>query len=382
MKYRDKSSGILMFVVFFLTFFVLWNVADLISRVENQKQGNRKYKNSITVNLCFNEFEDLLGSEGRQEEARQYIKTQLENLCHEMQQIRECNVSFTNLYFQVKSKRETVFTEVVLQENLALPYKTEEELNPSGAVFLGESLEEFMFSQDKKKYICLNDENYLVRAELKNYGMSKQDERIVIRFHELSDSQKKSLFDQLAEYYFRYGTIGVVISFGGDSKEAVTAAYTKLEEYLATIEKLDISFVPERIPVGELNYWYKLYHSLFGVISIIFAVLNGIVVSDLWVQRHKKEYMIRLTFGYTKKRIWMLLWNELGKISVFSLLCSTVFWMLCLVIKGSEISGSMLFIQCMVMLFGSIMIVFLTTIPPLRKIMSMDPAEGLRRARG
>ena len=44
MKHSEKSSTILMFVVFFLSFIVLWNVADLISKVDNQKQ-RRFYKN-------------------------------------------------------------------------------------------------------------------------------------------------------------------------------------------------------------------------------------------------------------------------------------------------------------------------------------------------
>ena len=34
MKHSEKSSTILMFVVFFLSFIVLWNVADLISKVD------------------------------------------------------------------------------------------------------------------------------------------------------------------------------------------------------------------------------------------------------------------------------------------------------------------------------------------------------------
>lgn len=53
MKHSDKSSTILMFIVFFLTFIVLWNIADVVSRIENQKQGNTPYEHTITFNILY-----------------------------------------------------------------------------------------------------------------------------------------------------------------------------------------------------------------------------------------------------------------------------------------------------------------------------------------
>ena len=381
MKHRDKSSTILMFIVFFLTFFVLWNVADLVSRIENQKQGSMKYKNNITFKIEFNKLEELLG-EGKQEEAKQYISMQLQDIYEVVEQIEGCNVSFTNLYFPVKSKRDNVFTEVIVKENIALPYKIDEEINSSGAVFIGETLKEYMFYQDKTQYICVNDENYPVSAMLENYGMSKQDERIILRFDKLSDSEKKAICDQIADYYFKYTVgVGAAISLGGDSEEAVNRAYAELEAYFHTLENVDVDFTTERIPVGELNYWYQLYHSLFGGVSILFAILNGIVVSTLWFGHRQKEYLIRLTFGYTKRRIWFLVWRELGKVSVLSLVCSTILWMMCQFIRGNEISWHMTLIQCIIMLLGTVIVLFITTVPPLTQIMALDPAEALSRNR-
>lgn len=291
MKHSEKSSTILMFVVFFLTSIVLWNIADLISKVEYQKKRSESYANSLTFHLVFSEIEELRG-EGNQEDANRYITEQLKRMLEEIESISDCNVSLSNVFLSVKSKQESVLCEVILKENTPLPYKIQEKMDDLNEILIGESLKKYSFQKNKRTFLGLADEDYSVNAVLKNYGINGQDDRVIILYHHLNEAQKKRLDDQLRDYYFNNFTDGITISLGGKEKSVLSDTYTKFEAYAASLENVEINIVPQREYVGELNYWYELYHSLFGTASLLFALINGIIVSGLWFQHHQREFKI------------------------------------------------------------------------------------------
>lgn len=381
MKHSDKSSTILMFIVFFLTFIVLWNIADVVSRIENQKQGNTPYEHTITFNILYEKPAELIEN-GYQEEAKQYIEECVKDLFAQIDHVSKCNISIANYFLPILSKQDSVLCEVVLKENIELPYEIQETINPSGSLLIGETLKQYILLQEGTEYLCLDKENYSVNAVLKNYGMNRQDERVVMLYQSFNESDKERFYERFVDYNFNIYTIGITITIAGNREADVMGTYQEFEEYADTLEDASIRVVPARNRVGELNYWYQYYRSIFVGISILFAVLNGVVVSNLWFHRRRREYIIRLTFGYTRKRICLLIWGELGKISILSLLCSTIFWIISLTIKRSVISWYMIMLQCAVMLVGAFLVLFITTIQPLREVMSLDPAAGLRKYRG
>ncbi len=67
MKLRDKSTTILVFLAFTLSFIALWNVSDLITKIENQKQGISTYRNIRNINIFFGKISELV--ENGEEEA-------------------------------------------------------------------------------------------------------------------------------------------------------------------------------------------------------------------------------------------------------------------------------------------------------------------------
>ena len=190
MKHSEKSSTILMFVVFFLTSIVLWNIADLISKVEYQKKRSESYANSLTFHLVFSEIEELRG-EGNQEDANRYITEQLKRMLEEIESISDCNVSLSNVFLSVKSKQESVLCEVILKENTPLPYKIQEKMDDLNEILIGESLKKYSFQKNKRTFLGLADEDYSVNAVLKNYGINGQDDRVIILYHHLNEAQKK-----------------------------------------------------------------------------------------------------------------------------------------------------------------------------------------------
>ncbi len=384
MKHNEKNSAILMFVVFFLTFLVLWSMADLVSRLENQNRGNRVYESEKRVNILCDKVSGWM-EDGKEKKAERYMADLLARISNIAAAQDECGVTLTDLFLDIKQKRDTVRGKIVLREMEPSPYEMQERMDPSAPLLIGESLREYLVKQDGKLCLWLDDELCPVGGVLKNYGVSGQDERIFILYENLTDSGKKRLLGWLAAYYAsnmneRYG---VRIDVGSDSKGAVSDTLEKLTD------ENNIAFqiypLDEKETPGVLNEWYEMYHSLFGGLSLLFAVLCGIAVSNLWFSRRQREYMIRLTFGYSRAKIWRMIGSELGKISLCSLAASACLRIVYLVWKRNAVSGGsaasvrMMAVQGAVMLLGAAAVLFLTTLYPLIRLMSLDPAEGLRR---
>lgn len=378
LKHTDRSSTILMFVVFFLSFTVLWNITDLISKVENQRKGSITYDNTLTFNIVFTEIEELRG-EGRQAEAEEYVMQQLKALFDIIENTDNANLSLSNLFLPVESRQEYVLCEIILKKNTALPYETQENIDESGVLLIGESLKENSVRGNDGLTLNLSDRNYPINAVLKNYGINGQDERIIVLYENLNNAERAFLFKQLGKIYFENFPDGITISIGAKNKSFIIDAYMEFEDYSNELENADINIVPAREQAGELNYWYELYHTVFGGISMIFALLSGIIVSSLWFEYHQREFLIRLTYGYTKRKLYTLIAGRLGAVSGLSLMCSTFFWIVRLIIKERTLLWDRIMLQCIFMLFGTVFLIFITTAYPLKKLMLLDPADGLKK---
>ncbi len=378
MKLRDKSTTILVFLAFTLSFIALWNVSDLITKIENQKQGMSTYRNIRNINIFFGKISELVEN-GEEEAAKEYSQAVIKHLSDCINTFSECNISVTSTYVTIKHKQSNTKTEVIFKKNEDLPYEIDEIYNENGQILIGESLKEYL-SDDEGKRMNLSDEHYSVKGVLKNYGMSRQDERMILLYENLSPGQKNSLIKQIAEDYVRFNyDIGITICLGSSDAVSLENVYQSFSDDLNGIDNTEVIPVPTKEYIGERNYWYQFYHSIFGNISVIFAVVNGIVVSNLWYQRRRREFLIRRIFGYGKGRIWLLMWKEMGKTALGSLLCSTFIWTIYVWIKGSKMEWDFIGLQCLVMACATVLVILVTTICPYIKTMALEPAEGLNK---
>lgn len=380
MRYRDKSTTIMIFIAFLLSFIVLWNVSDLVTKIENQKQGLDTYNNVKNVNIKFGKVTELIEN-GEEQEAENYSKNAIEGLLKQIGELTECNISVTSMFVTIKHRESKINAEVIFKQNEDLPYIRDKIYDESGQVLIGESLEKYISDNDTDKNIHLSNESYIVNGILKNYGMSRQDERIIILYDSLSHEQQSRFIEQMVEDYckYSYGSIGFTLRVGSSNADSMEKSYSLLSDYLDGIDDVELVPVPTREQPGEQNYWYQLYHSIFGSISILFAIINGIVVSNLWYQRRRREFLIRRIFGYNGVGIWFLIWKEMGKIALSSLVCSTLIWIIYSLLKGNTILWNLIGVQCLVMAFGIVLVIFTTTVIPYIKTMAIEPAEGLCR---
>ncbi len=372
-KHRDKRMIILLFGVFFLSFYVLWNMVDLTIKINNQKKGSQTYKYTQDVVLYFNRIETLR-EEGMQEEAYEYSKDVMTNIISELQKLSDANLAFSSMFLPIQYKDDYAYAEIIIKKNEELPYDDAKIYDDLGQILIGESLKPYGSKDGKKMYIA--DIPFDINGELANYGVSGQDERVVILSEKLDSEKKKLLFDVIQhECYVGYM---ITISIGSNDQTKMNNTLTFLMDYINEMEDIDFNLVQKRQQPGEQNYWYQLYHSLFGSICIIFSLLCGLVVSHLWFSRRKREFMIRRIWGYSNKQLMGIVAREIGLVAIVALFCSTVGWILEQVVSHSEIYWNYIGKQVLLMFAGTVVVIATSVILPFCKILTINPAEGLQ----
>lgn len=386
MKHSDKNTAILMMTAFFLVFLVLWEAADLTARINYQKRGGEAYEFAQTVQLEFPEITEL-NKNGERKQMEKVVEEYLDRIYRAAKQENTCNVALTNLTMFVPDERDGFFAEIVVKENIPLPYNLQE--NGTGPILVGESTAfNHVSGEGEMRSLTVSfdgysGEDYSIGGVLENYGISGQDDRIIMLYDKMTDVQKKSLDKKLQKFYLDFlvycALDGIQISFGGESEAAVQMACDVFWENLGAPEQVGMTIMPVKKPVFIMNFWYEEFHMIFGGISVFFALLNGIVVSGLWFRQHRKEYVIRLAFGYSGMNIWKNLFMELGRLSLYPLLAGTVCHILFLLVKGRSLPVFVIIGQGLAMLAGTLAVIFFSVLYQYRKITKLDPAESLGR---
>ncbi|MCD7708254.1 MAG: hypothetical protein LUI02_00095 [Clostridiales bacterium] len=381
MKIRDKSMTILLIVVFSLTFFVLWNVADLAARIRAQDEGEELYLSGHTLS-AYCSVPAQLRADGEQDEAMEYFENFYQGLSEFIGEIGECNISFPSLYFPVRYRPSYAWTEIVAAQNESLPYELQETYDADAPLYVGESLKKYIKNDGERHIINLNKHEFEVAGILKNYGMSGQDERVIILYGALPDGDRAFVDETLVKYFFdNYGT-GIKISVDGDDAASVAQAFGSLVSFMSGQEGVTVQTVPAGTQSGEQNNWYRQFNSWFDGIAAVFSVLCILTVSGLWFARRRRELLIRRVFGCRAQDIWIVFIKDIFLAAIISLAISTVLYIVYAAASGRGIEWARLPLQCLVMLAGAVIIVMIATAFPTAKTMSAEPAESLGRYRG
>lgn len=384
MNRYKSNANLLMAIVFFVCFFILWNVTDLILRLEYQREGDETYPYTLSMNVQFEKFVSIL-EQGHEEEAQKYLRKQMKDMYDKIQEIKTCDIIYSDMAIFLKNQSDITPFEIILQDNDQSAYEKQKNINKNGILVIGESLEKSMEKKKAGQVVQIGENNYAVKAVLKNHGINKQDERAFFHFQKLEDKSEKK-FWQLIENdcMERCNANGIIISFGGKEHSEVLQCYERFEKYFETMGDVNVEKVFLRKNSGRkgyLNHWYELYHKIFGISSLLFAVLSCIVVSNLWFQEYRKEYVVRLAFGYSAKQIFVTIWKNYLYIAGTVLVGSTLFWCLFLGFRGKKVLWQFLLPGMGFLFLGIILIILVTMYLPYRKIISIDPAEMLNKYR-
>lgn len=230
------------------------------------------------------------------------------------------------------------------------------------------------YERDGKRYITINNEEYLVT------GIIGDDERfywknmLVSRIECLGDGLKKEVF---SGYNFEFNWRTSV-----SSRQELKAAYDQL--YLNIKEKhenvlLNGKYISHN---NESTVGKTLGEGTFNLNGIvyIFCIINCFITSELWFMARKRELAIRKAFGYSVARIIGVMLKDIIEIIAISIMIFGFIYCLSQWIFGMALGIVLTFnwLTFVSIVITIALIAIASLIFPLVKVMRMNLAEGVR----
>lgn len=378
--FRDPVMSVLLVISLGLTFLLIFNGIEMSNQFASAQEQKEQEHYKTEVRLRYEGLEEYEeGDESKTEKEKQ--KNFLSTL-----DITTGNV----ILFGGRVGIGNAFGEseiyVMLAANEENRYQldwgrfpTKEELaEQEKVVVIGKGMEKYTEKIEGKIMLPIENDYYEVIGEFSDYTGRNADGRILLYYNSLTEKINKRLYDYLEDptnsYTLLYGTNQIEFTDSWESfyQWAVTNLDENLEVETENMEEEE----KEENSMATLMVQFNPY---IIAILVCFSVINCIVISNLWIQRRKKEFVIRKAYGQSLFRIGLQLLGEIIKFSVMA----TGLMMILQLCYNAIIGQKMYWYQHIVsnlsyflLLMGVVIVVVL--ILPMRKIAKINPAIGIR----
>lgn len=277
--FRHVSSWLLLIGVA-VSFFAFINASDIYQNVRNAADEANEYKYKTMYSIYVSDFFDD------------------ELLVDKINQIPG-NIISTGNYMYINNTEKYQEIEIVIKqdENLSYPVKI---IDKDGEIYIGKKLEEECHRNNGILYLTIGDKDYRVAGILSSDSTDILNYKIIV----LRDS---NMISNILEQ----GTI--IVECGSnlcDLDKSIRNFYSDYEKYAY----IDYNSISSRyIEVGSETADQEFY-----IVISIFSIINCVVISEFWILRRKKEIIIRKLFGFTDKRLFFYIYNQIVKISTFA----------------------------------------------------------------
>lgn len=294
---RDKSITCLLLLALSLSFFITFIGADIILQMKDEAdiRSTEHYEYGYVWNYS---------PEGPSEIDLDETAAPIPKL-----EVKHGNLILSGAYVSVANSLNTVPLKLVISQKEAMKqYFLWGELSEQkNTVVIYEGLCNYTYEKDHNVYIVIEKEEYKVTGVVKettdyNYGC--------LMYY---DSASKNLKEYANAYYSRTDNSNTV-----ELLSDTTITDKQLQPITDWCKiwcgKKEVSFEPVIYPEEDLNDDAKDMMSLyFSVVLLAFSMINSIVIGNTWIERRKKEFIIRKTYGESVGQIFIHLFIELSQ---------------------------------------------------------------------
>lgn len=366
---KDPVVTVLLMISFILSFFLVLNGLHMyqnIKTITTQKQ-EEKYVHQYA--LTYYPPSEYTESEKKEEEFTGFIP------------YLECehgNITLHGLYGIIGEAYQEYPLEIVLASKETIKYKMawgEVSWEPY-TVVIDKTMESECIKKEDGLYISIEEEWYKVTGEFNDSPELGEDSHVLLTYDSISRELVKTIYKNLSQIGFSYQII--YETDGNLEKKDISKLEQWAEQWLS--EGLEIGeIVGEEDEVKEVVSTTARNMALTIVkVLFCFSILNCMVVTDLWVKRRKREFIIRKAFGENNLQIMKHLFKDLGVFAGTSCVLVLILEMIFYQIRGEKFMDLNNFLFNIISVFGIICIIIVVTlILPMRKIMKIEPAIGI-----
>lgn len=279
--FRHVSSWLLLIGVA-VSFFAFINASDIYQNVQNAAAEINEYKYKSMYSIYISDFSDG------------------EDLIEEIKDIPGNIVSVGN-YLYLNSTDKYQETEIVIKQDEKLSYPIEI-IDRNGDIYIGKKLEEECVKDDGILYINIDNKAYRVAGIISSENTDVLNYKIVI----LNDYE---LIESLLEK-------GVLTVECGSNSYDLSSSVNSFYNANGKNAYIDFNSISSKyIEVGSENADQEFYMAIS-----VFSIINCVVISEFWIMRRRKEIIIRKLFGFSNKKLFYYIYNQIAKISAIAII--------------------------------------------------------------
>lgn len=214
--------------------------------------------------------------------------------------MKECTISIIDLSLYMDDFGSSYMADIIISgEDFLFPlytgsYPTEERLaTGKPCAVLGRKLYQYTYKRDNIRYIRICGDEYEVTGFVSAKNSSIYNHRIILFSKCLGEGARKDI------YYFR-DSRGLVLKacsnfITEDEMMEYFKSYVDVPDY--GISKL---YEYRRfLETSSVDEQYRTYASIIYVFSILMVVL----IVNLWMLEHKREYAVKKAFGFSNMKL-------------------------------------------------------------------------------
>ncbi len=381
---REKNVALLLVIGFTMSCFIVVNVLSMINSIKSQFDEHQKntFKQSKSVFIRHNRqetpefYEKLFNSPEQLDEFVEGLNESINN--------EDGNLSLQEQYASFGDLGDYGWMCVNIKANEENPkhliwgrHITQEEAdNGEKVVEICDFFEKYVVEKNNEKYIKIDNTEYKVVGVYKaqmdlDFGVAAY-----IYYSALSDDIKYEILN----YFVEDGTLLYLESNVLSGEECRTLLHKSeifLDKYKLITEEYGMvqDNKTEESPSVKTN-------RLVMYITFLFSLLNCMVISDLWVSSRYNEFVIRRTYGYGVIDIFKLLYLDLFRYCVVSMILGVILQF----IYGVTFNKSVLYLKysgfnVLYMIGALILICMVTVLIPVIRIRRILPAAEIRKNR-
>ena len=365
--FKDPVVTILLIISLALSFFLVLNGLQMYQRVEAviSQQKDEQYAHTYMMSYTAPD---------------EYEENEVENNIEEYIPYIECksgNISVEGIGGTVGDGFDGYLLEILLTANESVKYKMDwgEISNEPYTVVIDRDIEKEAVKKEDGLYITIEGEWYKVTGVFASSSGYGSENHILLTYGGVGEKLKENI-------YKNFSSIGVSYNIIYKTDHEVD------DEDLFLLEQWGNKWLDPELIIEEHvedNTVSDMLMSsvegntlIFLEMLVLIAVINCILVADLWIKRRKKEFVIRKAFGENNLQIMKHLVLELGKLAfiscIFVLVLETAYYGL----MGESFLDWNKFIWNMLSMLAAVCIVVIVTlILPMYKIMKLEPAKGI-----
>lgn len=388
--FRDMQTSLLLIVGLILSCFVSMNVLAMENNVRNKlDKKNRieyKFNKEIDANLLYAgqwyEFDSPEESEEfyLSEEELGQIFDKLTKITNKS----DNGILFTKGYHSfVGTGVFSVCTYVVhnAMEEIRHDFVwgrgiTKEEAKRGDKVaIVSTALNPYLKQKDDRKYISINATDYEVVGIYENQDVLENCYRMdmCIFYSSMDELTKKAYFkDQESNIFVQY-------SSNADNNDNNKKIYGEMREILKSYGLHEEEDIIEQENDDSLISAKLKMNKFFLYITFGFSLLNCVVISDIWIKRRYKEFVIKRTFGFD---MWDIIVNLLKDLLLYCSMATMIAFVAQILysyVTGKNSIRIEYMVDNMISIAGCMVIIILITVAiPIIRIRRITPATQIR----